>query len=415
MITNEIIKEICFDSILSLWEEQSEEFPDFLNELPEDMQKENEQTMTQLQKNLQKSMWAFPLQQEKREIWKKEFEQIMGEFVQKENILSVRKAMSQELFAGFDRETKHFVRRSREFDQTLTMDDIWQALRNFLIYAVLADLQGDEQNCDDPILAYSLLYPYTDNFLDNRANEEEGKHHYNAFIQAVIQGEEITPENEVEEKTKMLLDMILSYPGFADKEEARNALLLILDAQKRSIKQQCSETLRKEEIQEISVYKGATSVYVDYIFSTLYHNRSEAEFYLQFGFMLQLVDDLQDIQEDQREGSQTLMTYSLKNGQLENITNKLLHFIHVIYEQFEPRNGGLKEFMLQNCYQMVLVTAAMNDSLYSKEYLLKIMPYLPFRTDYLREYGNRRKTGGQPLLFRNMNNRMEILDTISSV
>ena len=32
---------------------------------------------------------------------------------------------------------------------------------------MIVEMQGEKQNAADPVLAYSLLYPYTDNYIDN--------------------------------------------------------------------------------------------------------------------------------------------------------------------------------------------------------------------------------------------------------
>ena len=71
---------------------------------------------------------------------------------------------------------------------------------------------------------------------------------------------------------------------------------------------QQQKSVTEEQILEISIRKGSTSVLADYLFATPDWTEYEESFYLKFGFILQLVDDLQDIEEDRKSGSHTLMT-----------------------------------------------------------------------------------------------------------
>lgn len=164
------------------------------------------------------------------------------------------------------------------------------------------------------------------------------------------------------------------------------ALFALLEAQSESIQQQGKESaLTEQELCNISVRKGSTSVLVDYFFSTMDWRIEEITFYLKFGFLLQLIDDFQDIAEDEQENRHTLMTQAKTKGVLEQRLNHLLWFIDSVMKEFEPRNTRIKPFVQRHCMGMVLITAAMNPSLLSSAYVEHIEKYLPFSIEYLKK------------------------------
>ena len=139
------------------------------------------------------------------------------------------------------------------------------------------------------------------------------------------------------------------------------------------------------------MWKGSTSVLADYLFATTDWTEYEENFYLKFGFLLQLVDDLQDIDEDRKSGNHTLMTEAEKQQKLEQCTNRLLWFTWNVIREFNPINPALKGFVLKYCVEISLITAAMNQQFFSGEYLKALEPYLPFSADFLKKMKKQQK------------------------
>lgn len=378
-------------NIRTTWEKHPDSFPDFLKENPDifpqigsTQKKENETLVQEFSQKIQKKLRQRPKEKERQAEWEQELEQDFMDFLEREKILNLSKWMSPELLNAFKQETKHFTDRVRAFDEALTPAQIWQALRNYFIYAMIVDLQGEKQNAGNPILAYSLLYPYTDNYIDDDQVPRQDKERYNQMIALKLQGKTAVPHNSLEEKTCRLLDMILeAYEGAAQRKIAET-LLLLLEAQNNSIGQQ-QANVTKEQILEISMRKGSTSVLADYLFASTKWTDYEESFYLKFGFLLQLVDDLQDIEEDTKSGSHTLMMEAQRRQELEQCTNRLLWFTWSVIREFEPANPGLKGFVLKNCTEISLLTAAMNQQFFSRKYLKALEPYLPFTIDFLKK------------------------------
>jgi hypothetical protein len=63
--------------------------------------------------------------------------------------------------------TKDFIRKAGEFDKELSQNEIFQALRNVWVMLGLQSFFGKEIKITPSLLAYSLLYPYTDNLIDS--------------------------------------------------------------------------------------------------------------------------------------------------------------------------------------------------------------------------------------------------------
>ncbi|MDE6846413.1 MAG: class 1 isoprenoid biosynthesis enzyme [Lachnospiraceae bacterium] len=377
--------------IRTAWEKQPDTFPDFLSEnsdifpkIKVSQKKENEALVQEFSQRIQKKLRQKPKEKERQSAWEQELEQDFMTFLEREKILNLSAWMSPELLNSFKQETKHFVDRVRAFDETLTPAQIWQTLRNYFIYAMVVDMQGEKQNAGNPILAYSLLYPYTDNYIDDDQISKSDKKRYNQMIALKLQGESAVPHNSLEEKTCCLLDMILEAYEGAEQKKIAETLLRLLEAQNNSIGQQ-QKDVTEEQILEISIHKGSTSVLADYLFATTNWTGYEESFYLKFGFLLQLVDDLQDIEEDRKSGSHTLMTETERQQKLEQCTNRLLWFTWNVIREFEPVNPELKGFVLKYCVEISLLTAAMNQQFFSKKYLKALEPYLPFSVDFLKK------------------------------
>lgn len=384
-------------AIREVWERQPDSFPVFLEANPEvfarvsgEEKKENEALIEEASRKMQERMQQRPETGELQELWERETELELKEFLKRERILSLLEWMSEKMLNEFERETKRFVGKVKGFDETLKPEQIWQAMRNYLIYAMIVEMQGEKQNAKDPILAYSLLYPYTDNYIDNGKVLREEKERYNRMIQKKLLGEKAAAENPLEEKTCRLLDMILdAYTGRA-KAKVAGTLLSLLEAQSCSIGQ-LQTGMGEECVLEISVWKGGTSVLTDYLLAADDWMEEEEKFYLKFGFILQLVDDLQDIEEDGKAGSHTLMTDAAGYKQLQERVNRLLWFTWNVIGEFEPRKSRLKGFILKNCVSISLLAAVTNARFFSKEYIKALEPYLPVSGEFIKKMKKQKK------------------------
>lgn len=391
-ITKDKIQRICHTDTIPLWNTLPDTFPEFLTVIPEEDKIKNEAVLNRYLPAIKKQFSRFPTEMELKKSWKQKTDALFRNLLGEEKILNVSGTLGNGLYQEFERETKRFVQRARAFDPKLGTEELWQAMRNYFIYAMILDFQGQEQDCSDPVLAYSLLYPYTDNFIDCPTRTKQEKSRFNAMISDVLKGKPYQPGDAEEEKICRLLLLIRKFYEPERREQIISALLLMLDAQRESLIQQFGTKadeggpLSSDKILDISSYKGGISVLLDYLFHVDIIRPEEVSFYLKFGLILQLSDDLQDIEEDCREGNRTLMSNAAECGTLEQAVNRLLHFSWHVMSEFSPQNDRLKEFAIKNCLQMILSTTVTCRSHFSDGYLRQVEAYLPWHLSYYKNF-----------------------------
>jgi len=207
----------------------------------------------------------------------------------------------------------NLARWARRFDPTMSKTDIVQACRNAWTACGLQPLFGQPTQLTPSILAYSLMYPYTDNYIDRADIPPQAKSDFSARFRERLRGESPPPENQREAALWTLVSLVegeyprLLYPQVFD------SLLAIHAAQERSIAQlkngdRCSDA----DVLEISCEKGGSSVLADAFLACGTLDEAESRFAFHWGVLLQLGDDLQDLRDDMRRGSATLFTRAVR-------------------------------------------------------------------------------------------------------
>ena len=109
------------------------------------------------------------------------------------------------------------------------------------------------------------------------------------------------------------------------------------------------DKMDRDKVLNMLAYKGGMSVMIDYFYSVPEMKEKAILFYLQFGLILQLADDIQDIREDLESDMRTL--YSLVDSveQREQNLFRLMRFTMQVFQQYEAENKQVQKFMLRNC------------------------------------------------------------------
>ncbi len=94
---------------------------------------------------------------------------------------------------GFSAIGTQMAHRARRFDSSISQADIYQATRNAWTACGLQLLLGREMCLTPAIFAYSMLYPYTDNYLDNTEVPSQEKLKFNARIRRRLSGDSLRP------------------------------------------------------------------------------------------------------------------------------------------------------------------------------------------------------------------------------
>jgi hypothetical protein len=230
-----------------------------------------------------------------------------------------------------------------------------------------------------------MLYPYTDNYLDSVEIGRREKQDTNARIQRRLAGIRITPRSNREEMINRLVGMI---EGEFDRDLhplVYDSLLGIHSAQCRSVEQQSgNHGLSPDELFDISIEKGGTSVLADGCLVSGTAGREDLEFFFQFGVLLQLIDDLQDVQEDLSNNQRTMVGLMAQAGTIDEYTNRLLAFIATVLDSAPFKQERLRQLIERSCRLLVLEAAACNPCNFSQPYLIELEHQSPVQFDYLR-------------------------------
>jgi hypothetical protein len=301
----------------------------------------------------------------------------------------------------FSRVGDKFVREARAFDSQLNLEDIHQALRNVWIISSLQVFLGKQVALTPSGVAYSLLYPYTDNYLDDPHVGSEMKKDFVHVLGRRLAGESVKPTCRPLSVPFELIGMIEEEYPRSTYPEVFESLLAIHHAQVEALAQHGGgQALSTEDILTMSVEKGGTSVLADgYVAGgTLEHDMGDFAF--GFGVCLQLMDDLQDLKEDLRRGHETLMTREAAAGTLDTITNRLINFTMSVIDSGNHMSASEAQALLhlsqRSCVTLILEAVSRASERYTKDYLATLEAHSPLRFCYLKSMKEtlRHKLGG---------------------
>ncbi len=380
-VWEEEIRAVCLETLTNQWQQTPDSFPDFLPTYTAEERQHCQEYVKKLTVSLEQSVKTVPFRNSARKIWAEQFHKTMAATLQQEPIFAVASAIPTARLEALQAEIKKFLQTARRDVPELGLPGLGQALRNYLVYTMFNEIHQGSIAFNPAAYSYSMLYPFTDNYLDDPAHSVEDKQNYNQLIRQKIQGFSVTPQTDYERKTCLFLDTIeKKYPA-ATAPQVRNTLLLMQKAQEDSLKQQKSSVpLSEEKRLEISLFKGGLSVLMDRLFVESPLATSELIFYLSFGFLLQLADDLQDISEDSHQGSQTLCTLPQNQADRQKLVNKIFHFTQYLDKNFPTPNKDFQSFLLRNCRQLLHSCLVKSQDYFDQEYLTalekhSLLPY----------------------------------------
>jgi hypothetical protein len=100
------------------------------------------------------------------------------------------------------------ARWARRFDANLSMNDIIQACRNAWTACGLQSLLGERVGITPSILGYSLLYPYSDNYLDRADISAVAKLRFCERFRDRLRGERLSARDDREAALWTLVTLI---------------------------------------------------------------------------------------------------------------------------------------------------------------------------------------------------------------
>lgn len=291
------------------------------------------------------------------------------------------------------------ARWARHFDPALSMPDIIQACRNAWTACGLQPLLGQRVELTPSILGYSMLYPYSDNFLDRESLPADVKLRTSRRFRERLRGERPTAENELETALWALVELIEGQYPRARFPDVFDCLLAIHRAQEHSLAQVRSGA-SDPELLLLSCAKGGASVLADACLARGWLTEQEARFAFDWGVLLQLGDDVQDVREDLERSSMTLFSQPAAVGEhLDQRVIQLLTFAEHVGQEMEEMQSGspmLKSLLRMSWRSLILMAVAASHQHFSAQFLAEAEVFSPFRFAFLRER-QQRLTGRQGL------------------
>ncbi len=286
--------------------------------------------------------------------------------------------------------TKKFIRTGHRFDPDLCIEDIFQACRNVWIINGIQSMMGLPVELTPSIFAYSMLYPYTDNYLDDPHITTESKIIFSRHFQQRIEGEKVVPGNSDEKIIFDLIGMIEDQYKRSYYPKVYESLLAIHQGQTKSIRLLgTSSSLPEKDVLGICIEKGGASVLADGYLVSGSITESQERFLFGFGAYLQLVDDIQDVNEDSRTGLLTPFSQVLRQTPLDESTSRTFNFGIRVMDHINCFKGNnldsLKSLMEKSIKILIIESVELNDKFYSRSYSQEIEEYSPFRFSYLKK------------------------------
>lgn len=376
--TMDIYKEIYQE-----WYHCASVFPD----LPifNDVEKQkNEKALSDKLPKLLDFLQKFPkYDQAKQKKWKEYAQRNMKSIVNNDVLFSGG-MMDDAMSEAFIEVTSAFLREARSFDDELSMNDIGQAMRNVWIVVILQTLFKEPITYSKAIFGYSMLYPYSDNYLDEKSIDSKAKKEFNEIFMKRLKGENIEVKDG---RLSQIFKLIQSIEEVFDRSLYPNVyegLYLIMEGQILSLSQHMGLCLPyTQDLLGISIYKGAASVIADGYLIRGVMSEAEFKFCARYGFMLQLGDDFQDIRDDRKHGHATIFSVIAEHYELDPLVLKLLNYTAHILDDYEGIEEDLKALIIKNSTMLIIISALNAKETISEELLKKMEMCLPVHMKYI--------------------------------
>lgn len=294
------------------------------------------------------------------------------------------------LSSQFKVATKDFIKMARKYDPEIDLNDIFQACRNAWIMNGIQLIFGLPVKVTPSIFAYSMLYPYSDNYLDDPKVTKEIKIEFSNRFEKRLKGEKVESANNHESKIFGLIALIESQYTRNQYPKVYDSLLAIHSAQTKSLGLlNPSNNLNEDQVLKLCIEKGGTSVMADGYLVAGDLSDDQERFFFGYGTYLQFIDDIQDVKEDSCAGLLTIFSQESKKCSLDDFANKTFHFGNTSLElinKFEGENlPTFKRLTKKSIESMLIETILLNENYYSSPYIQNLELYSPLSITYLKK------------------------------
>lgn len=291
--------------------------------------------------------------------------------------------------------TRRFVQMALDFDSDVKMEDVFKAGRNLWIVNSLQLLLGLPVELSNSVFAYCMLYPYSDDYLDDPNVSKSEKVNFSKRFRLRLRGESSIAMNKLEEK---IFDLVAFIEGDWPRDiypAVYESLVAIHDAQTRSISLlHGGNEVNADELMTICIGKGGTSVLADGYLLKGTLTRDEEVFCFGFGAFLQFVDDIQDLKEDINSKVYTAFTNAVHCNCIDAYINKTLSFGNNLMEQylksFPSENvGAMRSLMMKSVHYLLIEAICLNANFFPELYVSQYETFAPFSFRFIKDRRDR--------------------------
>ncbi|SFC45769.1 hypothetical protein SAMN04488102_10756 [Alkalibacterium subtropicum] len=312
--------------------------------------------------------------------------------IDEKKLLFERPFLAHFIEQGYLDVAETFIFRTRNEDSRLDNAEVFQALRNVWIMNSLQLCWEIPLALTPPMYAYSLLYPYTDNMLDDPNISPEAKQTFNRRLGKVLAGEHLSSNEPVEQRIFALVEMIKDDFPQAHFPPVTESIQLIHEGQVKSLLQSSGPPLSQEEIRTISFFKGGTSVLADAYLIKGTLTREESTFAFHYGAFLQLLDDLQDKDTDETERNQTLFSRKQDKAAVDQEIRRLITYIFTVntVDTEDSSAAALMKDVISQCtLLMVMEAVGKNPETVTRSLYKELESFSNVRLTFYKELENK--------------------------
>ena len=372
-----------------LWWSCKQSLPEFNSSFRSEDQTKYEKQLGKLATGLVYQMKDLPKDPTERKTWQNGLRAGFTDFILSMGLIEQRHLDFVET-SGLLGAAQEFGRMARRFDPAIRSEDIYQAGRNVMTANLIQILFELPVRVTPSIFAYSMLYPYTDNFLDDAGISYAQKLAFNTRFKHRLEGQEVLPENSREEVIHHLIGMIETEWERNRHPKVYESLLAIHAAQAHSLDLVAPGASPFErDVLGISFEKGGTSVLADGYLVSGNLTGEQTSLLFGFGAFTQLMDDLEDLQADLQEDRMSIFTQTAVYWPLDGVTNSLFHFSRLIMENlgaFHSPSAMILTEIMRRCLDPILIgTVGRMGRYYHRDYLIALEKHTVIRTSAMEK------------------------------
>lgn len=389
-----ITVESYIDHFVKIWEKSPSTFPVFNRVYTEAEQLEREYNFEQIQLKMKSLQSRSAIKKLRNSNPESKFFPVFRSFLQ--SIFDFEEAHLEIILSEqFRSVSKEFFYKSREFGPELTPENIYQGLRNVWIMNGLQLMMNLPVEITPSVFAYSMIYPYSDNLLDDPNISGKEKQEFSVRFNRRLHGEYVSPLNHTERQLFQLVGMFEEQYNRIDFPEVYQSLYAIQKGQTDSLKLLKTDGLTSNEIRRVCFEKGGASVLADGYLVAGKLTKKEEQALFGYGIYLQLLDDIQDLKEDADAGTNT-MCASLGQKNLGEFVNQTVHFGRTALEEMKcfkaPNVDNFLNLMNRSIETMAIESVGLNDKGFTNQYLAQMEGFSPLHFSFVRQKKSQSKS-----------------------